>query len=354
MTAKKDRPSRLDPRAPVFRPSWLTGLANERVDQAELRGGEEESWDEITPDDDDVQTLGLESLTLQQDQAEDPVFLTKKQIKEQIKLLKKKKRRKMITEEEVAVLEAYEDEKFIRKRLIRAQKEDKEARHMCCVFMAAKATITILRQCGIRCAVFGSFACKLYGDFRYPNDVDFLITQPIHAPFIDAEQVKRLIVENDPSHFYLKLPRDPHAPYRILHYRLDSGLQHCKVDILLPGTIYLPNLLEPSRNTQITVIEGIPLVPFSLLLLHKLQGWADHEVSNEAHKRRKRVQDAADVRRLLAMDKWVRVLRETRPWKDKNLFCEEFQELTKVRVKAYCARFPKRRRPWEELGLIAS
>ena len=44
-----------------------------------------------------------------------------------------------------------------------------------------------------------------------------------------------------------------------------------KVDILLPGVMHLPAL----PTSMITRISSLPLVPFPVLLLQKLQGWAD-------------------------------------------------------------------------------
>lgn len=183
-----------------------------------------------------------------------------------------------------------------------------------------------------------------------------------------AEETKALIVDADSSHFYLKLPRDPEAPYRILYYRSAPSGPSCKVDILVPGTMYLPSISPPllsspgtsqsgiststnvSSHNHLATITGIPLIPFSLLLLHKLQGWADHRSSLEAHKKRKEVQDAADVRRLLEMGGMVGDLARIKPWTNPELFCEEFQQLTKERVKEYCRVFPGRAISWRRLG----
>ncbi|KXN87792.1 hypothetical protein AN958_08108 [Leucoagaricus sp. SymC.cos] len=271
-------------------------------------------------------------------------------------------------------------------RLQKAKEED----HYRLVLSAAKATIAVLNKHGISCATIGSLACKLYGTFRDPNDVDLLVFEPPNpnTPPRTAEEIKALILDTDPRHFFLKMPRDPEAPYRILHYRQEYLEAQCKVDILIPGIMYLPNLSQPSHsilprtdnvvnistapplpllsssaipvatdiippsppNNHITTISGIPLVPFSLLLLHKLQGWDDHCVAPEPHKQRKQAQDAADVRRLMAMGKMMKELQLSQPWADSELFCEEFQQLTKERVKKYCLEFPDRAVGWQMLG----
>ncbi|KAF9449715.1 hypothetical protein P691DRAFT_811985 [Macrolepiota fuliginosa MF-IS2] len=276
-------------------------------------------------------------------------------------------------------------------RLLKNKKKKEE--HYQLVLAAAETTISALRKHGISCAAFGSLAGKLYGEFRHPKDVDLLVLQPSpppdsETPLRTAEELKDLMLDSDPRHFYLKLPRDPEAPYRILYYREEYLGPDCKVDILTPGTMHLPNLLSsspsptssnssglsndtltpvsippdanpvslatniasPPPHNHLTTISGIPLVPFSLLLLHKLQGWTDHRDAPEKHKQRKQGQDAADVRRLLAMDKMINELKQTQPWADTELFSEEFQELTKGRVKEYCKEFPAKAASWQMLG----
>jgi hypothetical protein len=144
----------------------------------------------------------------------------------------------------------------------------------------------------------------------------------------------------------LTLPKDPAATYRKLWYRQAYLGPTCKVDVLIPGTMHLPNL----PPTHSILIDGVPLVPFSLLLLHKLQGWDDHRLAEEAYKRGKLPQDAADIRRLLGMEVLVKELVKSKPWADRVLFSEEFEELTRRRVKDYCAEYPKYVRRWRGLG----
>ncbi|KAF5352419.1 hypothetical protein D9756_006296 [Leucocoprinus leucothites] len=219
-----------------------------------------------------------------------------------------------------------------------------------CIISAATATIVALKKHGITCVAVGSLACKLYGSSRDPNDVDMLILRSPDAPVRTAEQVKDLIVTTDPSHFFLKSPRDPMAPYRILCYRRTSFEAYCKVDILMPGTMYLPNVPHPSSRSYITTISDIPLIPFSLLLLLKLHAWSEHLAEKEQHQRIKHVQDAADVWQLLNMKEKVAELQRAQPWHDAELFSEEFQGLTKTQVKNYCKKYPQRADAWRTLG----
>ncbi|KAJ2927046.1 hypothetical protein H1R20_g10050, partial [Candolleomyces eurysporus] len=213
-----------------------------------------------------------------------------------------------------------------RRKANAATKAAKDDAHFALVMEAAQATVQIFTKEAIPCVSFGSLASKLYGSSRCPKDVDLLVYQDpaLEEPWA-AEQLKKLLLDKDPRHFYLTMPRDPEATYRVLWYRQSYLGPTCKVDVLIPGTMHLPNL-SPTLSKW---IDNVPLVPFSLLLLHKLQGWDDHRLAEEDHKRRKMPQDAADIKRLLGM---------------------EFEELTKRRVKDYCAEYPKHVQKWRELG----
>ena len=196
------------------------------------------------------------------------------------------------------------------------------------------------------------------------KDVDLLVMQQLEPPLetavspdsapvqpqpYSAPELKNLILRTNSRNFYLKMPRDPEADYRILWYRESYLGPECKVDILVPGIMHLPSM--PSKRA--IWIDGIPLVPFSLLLLHKLQGWDDHRLAEEAHKNRKQQQDAADVRKLMALAALREDLKST-PWDDPELFSDEFMELSRQRVKEYCRAFPDRVEAWKRLGFEAT
>lgn len=168
-----------------------------------------------------------------------------------------------------------------------------------------------------------------------------------------AHEIKELLVRTSPRNFYLRMPRDPTAPYRILWYRRHFRGPECKVDILIPGEMHLP-ALHPWGRSSATVQwkDNIPLVPFPVLLYHKLQGWSDHVNAEEEHKRRKQAQDAADVRRLLSLVHEMAKLKKMPlgGLHDELLFSEEFRELTVGRVRAYCVAFGDRSGMWKSLG----
>jgi hypothetical protein len=137
----------------------------------------------------------------------------------------------------------------------------------------------------------------------------------------------------------------------MLYYRLNnvSSAQtvstSCKVDLVFPGTLRLPAL----PSTHISWDEGLPLVPFSLLLLQKLQGWDDHRISGENIKRLKQTTDVGDIKGLLGLSEMV-PLQISRPWSDRLLFDEEFETLSRERVRLYCSMFPECAESWGSLG----
>ncbi|KAF6753225.1 hypothetical protein DFP72DRAFT_1046702 [Ephemerocybe angulata] len=230
-----------------------------------------------------------------------------------------------------------------------ALKAARDEAHLAVVLEAAHTAVGILQKEKIPCSIFGSLACKLYGSSRCPKDVDLLVyEEPTREAPWTAEELKKLMLDRDPVHFYLTLPKDPAAEYRILWFRQHYLGPGCKVDLLVPGTMHLPNLVPSSA----VWIEKVPLVPFSLLLLHKLQGWDDHRLAEEAHKKRKQPQDAADIKRMLGLEAHVGQLEKEQPWSDRGLFSEEFEELTRRRVGDYCAAVPKHVKRWRELGFV--
>ncbi|KAJ7665668.1 hypothetical protein B0H17DRAFT_990858 [Mycena rosella] len=225
------------------------------------------------------------------------------------------------------------------------EKAASEQEHLSLVLVAAETAIGIFRQHNLPAAIFGSLACKLYGNSRCPKDADILVFPPNSQ--IDAETLKRLIVAAAPRYFYLKDARDPAATYRILWFRQPSRRRETKVDILVPGPMSLPAIPLP----RIRWVSDLPLAPFPFILLHKLKGWADHRAAPEGFKRARQSTDAADVRRLLDIVPEMRVLQELPSWpEDPELFDAELQTDSVARVKEYCAEFPGRAERWRSLG----
>ncbi|KAF8956439.1 hypothetical protein BDZ97DRAFT_1851532, partial [Flammula alnicola] len=143
----------------------------------------------------------------------------------------------------------------------RAHKVESQNVHYALVFEAAQMVTEIFKTYGISCAVFGSLASKLYGSSRCPKDVDLLVSQELgdspdssssgsssgnQRQLLTPQELKDLILRSNPRNFYLKMPRDPSAEYRIMWYRQQYRGPECKVDILVPGIMHLPHL-RPER-----------------------------------------------------------------------------------------------------------
>ncbi|KAI4294719.1 hypothetical protein K525DRAFT_211966, partial [Schizophyllum commune Loenen D] len=151
------------------------------------------------------------------------------------------------------------------------------------------------------------------------------------------------LVARDPAHFFSKPGRAPGASYRVLYYgspRIRSW--SIKVDILLPGILHLPALPEE----RIVWIAGFPVIPFPLLLLHKLQAYDDHINAEAQHHFVQWQKDRDDIEALLDLRGYI----EEWPWHDQAVFSEEYLALSSRRVTDFAAKFTYSRAAWEELG----
>jgi hypothetical protein len=119
-----------------------------------------------------------------------------------------------------------------------------------------------------------------------------------------------------------------------------------KIDLVLPGTMHLPVLPIES----IAWNGDLPVIPFSVLLLQKLQAWDDHLTARERRYTRKVPVDVADIRWMLSSGRFIEHLKITQPWSDRRLFSDEFFLLSMERVKDFCFAFPEHSTTWEELG----
>ena len=182
----------------------------------------------------------------------------------------------------------------------------------------------------------------------------------------------------------MKRARNPSATYKVLHFiakprpstpiiPLDATnddsvpeftipvsiprRNSSKVDILLPGTMHLPAL----PTSMITQLHSLPLVPFPVLLLQKLQGWADHSAATEARYRRKISVDSHDLEWCLNQRNVKRHLmkyasngsqreRLKKLWSDRTMFSEEFEALSRVRVREFCDVYTGLREAWKAIG----
>ncbi|RDX52256.1 hypothetical protein OH76DRAFT_1377624 [Lentinus brumalis] len=217
------------------------------------------------------------------------------------------------------------------------------------IYDVTEKAVDVFRDHGLRSCLFGSAACSLYGVDRTPNDVDLVVLTFDY----DQEQLKQLLVDNDRD-FYLVPSRNPSATYRILWCRLPgssgrrgrgrgSAQRSCKVDILIPGVLNIPDL--PRR--RIKMISGIPTMPLIPLLLLKLQGWSDHRDSSRADMQEKQYVDAEDILELLdiAVERGQEVWQANLSWMPQGLIRD-----SEARVEDFMEEYPDSTMDWEAVG----
>ncbi|PVF92768.1 hypothetical protein CPB86DRAFT_790831 [Serendipita vermifera] len=232
---------------------------------------------------------------------------------------------------------------------------------------AASAAIQTLKNIGYARACFvGSVASSLYGNSRYPKDLDILILETSD----DQEYIKRRIVNSNPS-FFLVPSKKPLATYKILYYRPSSTRSSysssyydnssyasssyssytntrtsIKVDILLPGIMSIPRISSSLIDT--TNSRRLPAAPLSLTLLLKLQAWSQHRAAIEYHFSKEQYKDSSDLDQLvpIAERKGLKIRR------DGLELPIEFVNEAQARVKEYLQAHPNSptRSGWVSMG----
>jgi hypothetical protein len=135
----------------------------------------------------------------------------------------------------------------------------------------------------------------------------------------------------------------------VLWYRTALGIR-VKVDLLQPGIMSIPNVSPGDieyKNPQITARIGrtqvkIPVAPFGLVLLLKLQAWAQHRDSSEYRFRNKQYTDSEDIEVLLPFAVASRVTFDALP--------AEFLQEARERVVSYTQTYSSSRQWWKQLG----
>jgi len=203
----------------------------------------------------------------------------------------------------------------------------------------ARATVTALAEHGLECCLFGSAASSLYGASRVPNDVDVIVLNLQES--WDVEDVKQLLEGHE--NFFLVPSTNPRNTYQVLWYSLLSkkSSRACKVDILAPGTLEIPQI--PISRT-VTIVDQIPLVPFVVLLLLKLKGWEDHCNHHRQDMINKQHVDVQDIDELLGMIAEGDRLRNER-WLPKG-----FVRRSRNRVRQYVNYFSYSADGWRMIG----
>ncbi|KAH9919568.1 uncharacterized protein B0H18DRAFT_879944 [Fomitopsis serialis] len=209
--------------------------------------------------------------------------------------------------------------------------------------IASKA-VTIFKDQGYECCLFGSTACALFGTTRCPNDVDLVVL----APDENTEYLKQLLVDNDDDgRFFLVPSRNRRANYEVLWYQLPStrrgAERQCKVDILIPGDLNIPDI----PKGQVKRKNYLPVMPLLPLLLLKLQGWTDHRDSNRRDFREKQHVDVEDIDELLsiACGTHTHVSSNSLSW-----LPADFVQDAQGRIYEYVDEFPHSALEWQTLG----
>ncbi|KAI0819387.1 hypothetical protein BC628DRAFT_1403040 [Trametes gibbosa] len=203
-------------------------------------------------------------------------------------------------------------------------------------------TVEIFSSYSLRCCLFGSVACNLFGVTRTPNDVDLIVFTDQY----DQEELKQILVNED-SDFFLVDSRNPHADYRVLWYSLRPSRRgnprSCKVDILIPGILNIPDV--PRRRVK--WIDELPVMPLVPLILLKLQGWSDHRASHREDMQAKQHVDVQDLDQLLqiAIERDQNVWQQNLSWMPRELIDE-----AQSRVYEFIEDLADFDDDWERLG----
>lgn len=94
----------------------------------------------------------------------------------------------------------------------------------------------------------------------------------------------------------------------------------------------------------------LPVLPFAVLLLQKLQGWDDHRKAEEERYLKKVDVDVTDLEWMLENGVGRYMGGRGGVWDERVLFSEEFERLSRERVRAFCEAHPRWASVWRGLG----
>lgn len=99
----------------------------------------------------------------------------------------------------------------------------------------------------------------------------------------------------------------------------------------------------------------LPLVPIGVLLLGRLQTWAQEDTASDLYpalrgpREVSKQQEVQDIRALLKSER-ITALASAPPWVNMDIFTEEFREALKENVTRFASRFRDTRQSWALLG----
>lgn len=173
------------------------------------------------------------------------------------------------------------------------------------------------------------------------KDVDLVVLSTTFT----QEALKELLVRED-SQYTLVRSRNPRATYRVLWYRFPGTYERCKVDILIPGVLNVPNV--PPALIVTKAPHHLPAMPLLPQLLLKLQGWSDHRASTRTDMQFKQYLDVRDIEALLAIvcRRGLRIDDEDAQWIPETMIADALSTLRRYVVYAS----PYGATDWRKLG----
>ncbi|CAE6448123.1 unnamed protein product [Rhizoctonia solani] len=205
------------------------------------------------------------------------------------------------------------------------------------ILAATDDAVRIFEARGIRISAVGGLACKLEGNIRTPNDADLLVLDTVSS----QEQLKQILTQAN-SKFYLIPARDSSATYKVLWYQTTMGIR-VKVDLLQPGIMSIPDFSPDLIQYRQYLTHRIPVAPFGLVLLLKLQAWEQHQQSSELRYYTKHHTDAQDINYLLPQATSAGVTCDYLP--------SDFRREARRRVRAYVKSHPSSKEHWCKIQL---
>ncbi|KZP30748.1 hypothetical protein FIBSPDRAFT_926211 [Athelia psychrophila] len=213
-------------------------------------------------------------------------------------------------------------------------------------YQAVRAAATVvtrtLSAMGIKCAIFGSLAYKMYGSTdREPETLGVLVWSPTAEKY-DLQLLRSQIADTDFTIFSLRA-KNPRSKESDLWYHgrwKDKDL-HCQIIITVPGIQNFPGI---SIN-RVSLVDGLPLIPIPIALFLLLVQWERKTPSGT-----KKLQYISDIGAMLASSH-MEELNIRRPWREPGLFSVETQQILTDNIQGYCCIVPKAMGAFGRLGL---
>ncbi|KAF9008342.1 hypothetical protein BDQ17DRAFT_1422414 [Cyathus striatus] len=210
------------------------------------------------------------------------------------------------------------------------------------ILKAVRGTLKVLTKKEFKCCLIGSAACLFYGlGKRASHGVDIVVLTCTN----NKGKLEGILLDSGKD-FSLVPSKTGNADDQQLMYTVPEQRavkQWCPVNIFVPGMLGIPDIpLE--RVVQKHPDIDIPLMPFSTLLLTKVNGWKAHEGDYRQDEQDKATKDATDISEMLThlLERYKSDVKAEMKW---NLW--GFTEKSKVNIGLYIEKYPKTKADWE-------